>query len=491
MHQSKNTLRQAAVKLLKEFGPMHYRELTEEIQGKGLATSSSKKPENVLNKILSTDITRNGSKSEFVRLRSGVYGLRAAGPEFEGKVLGVSPDHDGEGEKDVLDQSRRVSIPFFPGYGEVRHLLKIWPGCVRALVTGLQSELTRLRGTPQSPVDWTDPDTWIPEKLDGDIRDLAMAIWTKSNQDVNPRYTYGSWLLVQKYDLLMADSDGKLRLTDQGRDFIKHQRGSTEIFLDQQEGLAELLMLISDSKPTRFAGLVDAWAEYLEQYSKFKTDSTIRSTLSRRLKNLIDRGLIGRESTKYSATDAGIAYLKRVVTLPESDERHQIRKLAKAREEIVREDLLEHLLQMDPGDFEKLVGHLLKKMKYQNVDVVGRSGDGGADVIAEIELGVSSVREVVQVKRYKHTVQRKVLAELRGSLHRFDAVRGTIVTTSRFAKGAKKEAFAKGAAPITLIDGDKLVDLLIEHGIGIRKRAIEVLSIDLDGLSRIKNMVEE
>ena len=52
-------------------------------------------------------------------------------------------------------------------------------------------------------------------------------------------------------------------------------------------------------------------------------------------------------------------------------------------------------------------------------------------------------------------------------------------------------AFAQGAAPITLIDGDKLVDLLIEHGIGVRKRAIEVLTIDLDGLSPVENLGEE
>ncbi|MCA9678122.1 MAG: hypothetical protein KC464_24055 [Myxococcales bacterium] len=41
-------------------------------------------------------------------------------------------------------------------------------------------------------------------------------------------------------------------------------------------------------------------------------------------------------------------------------------------------------------------------------------------------------------------------------------------------------AFAGGAAPITLIDGDKLIDLLIEHGIGVRKRTLEALAVDAD-----------
>lgn len=52
-------------------------------------------------------------------------------------------------------------------------------------------------------------------------------------------------------------------------------------------------------------------------------------------------------------------------------------------------------------------------------------------------------------------------------------------------------SFAQGAPPITLIDGDKLVDPLIEYGIGIRKHAIEVLTIDLDELSHVENSEEE
>ncbi len=494
MQQSRKTLRQAAIKLLQEFGPMHYRKLADEILSSGLATSSAEKPEKVLNRTITTDINHNGSKSEFIRLSPGVYGLRAlhaAGLESEGKVLGASPDHGRQGGSGVPDHSRRVRIPLFPTYGEVRHLLRVWPGRLKAHVTGLRSALVQLWGTPQNPVAWTDPDTWIPAKLSGDIRDLAMAIWTESGQGVNPRYTYGHWLLVQKYDLLEEGSDGSLLLTNFGRDFIEHQGGDAEACLDKQEGLLELLAMVSDSGPVRAADLVDAWAEYLEQYSRFGADATVRDTLRRRLNNLLDRGLIDRERTKYSATDSGVAYLKRVVTLPEPDERQQIRKLAKAREARVRTSLREHLLEMDPRAFEKLVGLLLVKMNYQNVEVVGQSGDGGVDVVAEIELGVTSVREVVQAKRHKRTVQRKDLDALRGSLYRFNAVRGTIVATSRFAKGAMEAAFAQGVAPITLIDGDRLVDLLIEHGIGIRKYPIEVLTIDLVGLSQLESLVEE
>jgi restriction endonuclease Mrr len=94
--------------------------------------------------------------------------------------------------------------------------------------------------------------------------------------------------------------------------------------------------------------------------------------------------------------------------------------------------------------------------------------------------GGEANREVVQAKRHERTIQRKNLDELRGSLYRFNAVRGTIIATSRFLKGTEEAAIAGAAAPITLIDGDKLIDLLIEHGIGVRKRTLEVLAVDPD-----------
>jgi restriction system protein len=67
---------------------------------------------------------------------------------------------------------------------------------------------------------------------------------------------------------------------------------------------------------------------------------------------------------------------------------------------------------------------------------------------------------------------------LRGSLHRFKAQKGTIITTGDFGKGAKDAAFEMGAAPITLINGDTLIDLLVQHGIGLKKKTIEYYEVD-------------
>ncbi|MDE2677212.1 MAG: restriction endonuclease [Gemmatimonadota bacterium] len=341
-----------------------------------------------------------------------------------------------------------------------------------------------LTGKPGEQVDWRDPDAWIPERLSGDQRELADAIWTGSGKTANPRCTGGSWSLVRHYELIEEDSHGNLQLTKRGRDFLNHRLGTAESIVDTQEGLVELLTIVADCGPAQVRDFKQAWTEYLKRAnSGFRAPASIRDTLRRRLNNLLDRGLIERQSAKYTVTDDGLSYLDTVA--PPPGPRQMIQKLAKEQKAAVRESLRKHLLQMDPYEFEELVRRLLEEMDYENVERIGQSGDGGVDVVADIQLGVTSVREVVQAKRHKRTIQRKDLDALRGSLYRFNAVQGTIVATSRFAKGAVKAAFVPGQAPITLIDGDKLIDLLIEHGIGVQTRAIEVLTFDPAGLSSV------
>jgi restriction system protein len=144
--------------------------------------------------------------------------------------------------------------------------------------------------------------------------------------------------------------------------------------------------------------------------------------------------------------------------------------------------LREALLRISPGDFEQLVGRLLGAMGYQDVTVTRRSGDGGIDVVAEIETGILELRTAVQVKRLRSNVQRPVVSQLRGDMALMDVDQGMIITTSGFSQGAKGVARVRNAAPITLIDGDRLADLLIEHGIGVRSETIEVVSFDQPGL---------
>ena len=65
----------------------------------------------------------------------------------------------------------------------------------------------------------------------------------------------------------------------------------------------------------------------------------------------------------------------------------------------------------------------------------------------------------IQAKRWIHTVGRKEVAELRGSLQPF--ARGTLITTSHFSKAALTEAVERGKNPIHLVDGFELSSTII------------------------------
>ena len=192
--------------------------------------------------------------------------------------------------------------------------------CVRCSTCGTDAPRRTLQGSSvpwldsvgrlKSPVDWQDPDTWIPDRLSGEDRDLAQVIWTKSGKTVNPRHTAGHWILSQKYELLVAGPDGNLELTDRGRDFIDHAFGEAEAFLDEQEGLIKLLTVVANGGPAPFGDWVEPWAEFLGRHSQFGSPSTIQDTLRRRLNNLLDRSLVNREHRKYAATKAGLDYLE-------------------------------------------------------------------------------------------------------------------------------------------------------------------------------------
>ncbi len=144
-----------------------------------------------------------------------------------------------------------------------------------------------------------------------------------------------------------------------------------------------------------------------------------------------------------------------------------------------RQTLQSRLLAVPADRFEVLVRELMIAIGFDesSVQVTSYSGDGGIDVRGILNAGgVTSIHAAVQVKRWKYNVQSKIVRELRGSLTTHE--QGIIITTSGFSKGAREEARATGKAPISLIDGAALIELLIKYGVGVTKEPHTVLTLD-------------
>ncbi len=145
----------------------------------------------------------------------------------------------------------------------------------------------------------------------------------------------------------------------------------------------------------------------------------------------------------------------------------------------IKSDLLERLKDIDPYYFEKVILILLKKMGYGDFIETSKSKDGGIDgVINEDKLGLEKI--YIQAKRYNaNKVREKDIRNFIGAMSG-DTNKGVFVTTSAFDDSAVKKAHDAHHS-IILIDGNKLVELMHQYGVGVQVRNVyEVKEVDED-----------
>lgn len=135
-------------------------------------------------------------------------------------------------------------------------------------------------------------------------------------------------------------------------------------------------------------------------------------------------------------------------------------------EEHWKDVLLAAMKAMDPAAFERLSMRLLREAGFRNVEVLGKSGDGGIDGVGVYKVSLVSFPTYFQCKRYAGSVSASVVRDFRGAMTG-RGEKGLVITTGTFTPAAKTEATRDGAPPIDLIGGDELCELLKEYGLGV------------------------
>lgn len=151
----------------------------------------------------------------------------------------------------------------------------------------------------------------------------------------------------------------------------------------------------------------------------------------------------------------------------------------------VADELLARLRESDPSFFEDAVVRVLLAMGYGGAEQrgkrIGGTGDGGVDgVIDQDALGLERI--YVQAKRYGagNNVGREAIQAFIGALHGLGANRGIFITTSSFSQQARSYAAAIPTR-IVLIDGERLVNLMITYGVGVQTtQTYHVVEVDED-----------
>lgn len=154
--------------------------------------------------------------------------------------------------------------------------------------------------------------------------------------------------------------------------------------------------------------------------------------------------------------------------------------------EILKHQLMEQLMRMDPYRFEFLMVTLLSRMGYKGPNgqsiVTQKSNDNGIDgIIYQDPLGLQKV--FVQVKRYEtsNSVGRPEIISFSGAIKLKHTDRGVFITTSTFTSGAIEAA---NSLNITTINGDMLANLMIQYRVGIETvKNYQLFRIDKDMFS--------
>lgn len=141
---------------------------------------------------------------------------------------------------------------------------------------------------------------------------------------------------------------------------------------------------------------------------------------------------------------------------------------------------LHHLLtqEISPDAFERLAQRVLRESGFVQVEVTGKTGDGGIDGkgIARIN-GLMSFHVIFQCKKYQGSVSAGEIRDFRGAMvGRAD--KGLFITTGTFTAAAIKEATRDGAPPVDLVDGDSLAEKLKELSLGVETTLVEKITVN-------------
>lgn len=134
--------------------------------------------------------------------------------------------------------------------------------------------------------------------------------------------------------------------------------------------------------------------------------------------------------------------------------------------------------KVTPSGFERLIQRMLRESGFVQVEITGRTGDGGIDGRGLVRLnGFLTFHVFFQCKRYVGAVSVDKIRDFRGAMEG-RADKGLFITTGYFTRDAEKEATRDGARPIELVDGEHLAEKLRELQLGLKVTAVERITVD-------------
>ncbi|HDQ06373.1 MAG TPA: hypothetical protein ENN36_06610 [Candidatus Bathyarchaeota archaeon] len=180
--------------------------------------------------------------------------------------------------------------------------------------------------------------------------------------------------------------------------------------------------------------------------------------------SLIDKGeMVSPSRGIWAITDKG---RKRVETKEDTETKVNFIELYEEYETAFRSQLLDKLHELTPRQFEIFSRKLLQAYGFVQVNVTNLTSDGGIDGYGKFRLGLATMNVAFQCKRWQGNIGRPEVDKFRGAIQG-EFEQGVFFVTSDFTQQAKDASLKKGAVPIILLNGESIVDIMMQKGIGV------------------------
>lgn len=446
------TVLQAAEKVLREARePLHVNELTKRMMDQGLWKTDSQSPEKNVRTSIGIDISKNPDESRFRYEGGGAFALKGTPPARQ--TAAVSEEVSREVDLTTLNAAEKV-----------------------------------LRAAGR-PLHYTE----ITKRM------LDQKLWESSSK--KPETVVFSTL---SSDIKKNSDDSKFRSLRDGSFEINHPRPqpSVEAIAGQAPRRLKLTVLQAAEEILRAAGKPLSYGELtrrMQDDGRWQTKSVtpqiiVGSSLATNIKKdpeksrfrFVKRGVVELKGLlPYSpqpVSSEGAADetaedeqpKRRPVTVPSGH--LGAREAIEYENDRIREQFIQILMAVEADHFEQLISDLFNAMGIEDVKFDQRIGDQEIDVRGTLVVANSiRVKIVAHVRRGGTNTTARRIEELRQTVGPHE--HGLMVTTGAFTDRGKEAAVRSDAAPIGLIDRDKLVALMIEHGIGIESQEHKLLRL--------------
>jgi restriction system protein len=188
---------------------------------------------------------------------------------------------------------------------------------------------------------------------------------------------------------------------------------------------------------------------------------------------LVQRGEMAKPAWgTWAITDKGRARVQGIAAdgdqTPMPASRVSFVDLHEEYEATFRAKLLDRLLQMKSGEFEQFARKLLRAYGFVEVQVTGVGADGGIDGHGQLRLGLASMNVAFQCKKWQDNISRPEVDKFRGAIQG-EYEQGVFFATSDFTSQARDASLKKGAVPIILLNGESIVNLMLEKSLGVSR----------------------